>query len=239
VLGAGDPLMAKYPEVDAIIDREMIELSIDADVAGATCGSITAASASRRSRSRSRGDHVLAVRGPGLAARRRVGDRGPHAAVDQDPDDRAGDEVERAREADRELARVPPPEDIGRCRRGARAHRLIRHGDVIEAWAASATRRRRTSSATRRDAERRDATKVMGLVLDRVHAWNDHAPDPHQPLLVESPAERLRRKGGGEGRADESGGSVTRRCSVRSPPVRLDLRDDRSSDTQHIEVHVP
>jgi hypothetical protein len=27
---------------------------------------------------------------------------------------------------------------------------------------------------------------VLGVVADRIHAWNDHAPDPDQPLLLDS-----------------------------------------------------
>ena len=80
---------------------------------------------------------------------------------------------------------------------------LVRHGDTVEAWGRAgdgeALRRLGNDDGTRKLDE---ANALVALIADRVQTWSDRAPDPDQPLLVETADDRrargLRVKGEGE-----------------------------------------
>jgi hypothetical protein len=75
---------------------------------------------------------------------------------------------------------------------------LIRRGDVVEAWGRVGRSEKPHllggEDGVGKASDGADRKRVLALVADRVQTWNDRAPDPDQPLLVEKPGEGLRRK---------------------------------------------
>jgi hypothetical protein len=91
---------------------------------------------------------------------------------------------------------VPPPEELGWVLARVRARvALVRRGDSVEAWGriglADKPHRLGGDDAVVPVAE---AARLLGLVAERVKAWNDRAPDPDRPLLVEDRAALLRNR---------------------------------------------
>ncbi|HEY1553547.1 MAG TPA: hypothetical protein VGF94_01875 [Kofleriaceae bacterium] len=86
----------------------------------------------------------------------------------------------------------PPPAELAAVLEtvGARVA-LVRTGDRIEVWGhagkAEPLVRLGGADGTGSLAE---ADRIAALVADRVQTWDEHAPDPDRPLLLESNAER-------------------------------------------------
>lgn len=248
VVGAPDDVMAlldKYPEIDSVADREIVTVEITADVPGADVWV----------------DHVRVGRAPvklqlvageHLIAAAKGTRRGwaSGTAVKSQPavqiatTEQGGRWTPLSNRITSWHGAVPPPDEIAAVMTEVSARIVvIRRGEVIEAWGRLSSK----DTAHRLGKEEgvvklADADKLMALIVDRAHSWNDHAPDPDQPLLTESVEERLRRK------AAESGGP-------RDEPTKwwvyasifgavaagalVIYAHDASSDSQHVELHVP
>ncbi len=191
---------AKYPEVDAMLDRDMVPVSIVSDVDGAEVW-IDFARAGRTplSISLAAGPHVIAVaygtrRGwaAGTAVRTQPTIRVP--MVDQ-----AGRYDALARRI-RAWGRTVSDAEVGAVLDtiGARVL-IIRAGDELEVWG-----RAGRGEAVRRlggDQSRgpiAETGRLARLIGDRVRAWSDRAPDPDLPLLVEERPSNKRSGGRGE-----------------------------------------
>jgi len=238
--GVPPDVWTKYPDVDAAIDREMVPLDITADVAGAEIWiDFHRAGTSPLHVPLTAGDHVIAAaagtrRGwaAGAAVRSQtalaiptVEQRGPTTAL-----------------ADRVAGwhgRVPSPQELAAVFETIEARvAVIRYGDTIEAWG-----RIGTSELPRRIGGEdgvgtlADTDRVVALIADRVQTWNDHAPDPDRPLLVETPRERQLRSG----KADEPTrwwvyAAIVGAVGAAAIAV---YAHDSATDTQHVELHFP
>jgi hypothetical protein len=187
----------KYPEVDAVGGGERIALEIVADVPGAAIWiDHRPAGTSPLVASLLPGEHVIAA----AAGTRRGWAAGPAVRAQARLEIPTIDQASAASEVGRRVAAwrgaLPPPEELGWVL--ARVHArvaLVRRGDSVEAWGrtglAEKPHRLGGEDAAAPVAE---AERVLALIVDRVAAWNDRAPDPDQPLLVEDPRERAGRQ---------------------------------------------
>jgi hypothetical protein len=89
--------------------------------------------------------------------------------------------------------KVPVPAELAQVLVAVRARvAVIRYGATIEAWGQAG----RTEVPHRLGGEDGvgrvviggvdDSPRIAGAIADRVHAWNDHAPDPDVPLMLEA-----------------------------------------------------
>jgi hypothetical protein len=135
--------------------------------------------------------------------------------------------------------KLPSPDELGWVLEKVHARAaLVRHGDTIEVWGhaglAEPVRRLGGDDATRTIAE---ADKAASLVADRVDAWNEHAPDPDRPLLVEDVHERAAKLSGhAEGTRWWVYAAIGAAAVAAALVVTAHYED---SDTQRVELHYP
>ena len=114
---------------------------------------------------------------------------------------------------------------------------LIRHGDIIEAWGqigrAETPHRLGGDDGVRNVI---DVDRVMALIVDRVHTWNDHAPDPDRPLLTESAEERANRD---PRKVPTKWWVYAAIIGAVATALTIVYVHDSGSDTQHVELHYP
>lgn len=189
----------KYPEVDAMPGGERIDLEITADAPGAAIWIDHRLAGTAPVRvSLAPGEHVIAAaagsrRGwaAGAAARDQA-----RLAIPMKDQASASAEVGARVAAWQRTGAVPAPEELGWVLARVRARAaLIRRGDSVEAWGrgglAEKPYRLGGEDAVAPIAE---ASRVLGLVAERAQLWNDRAPDPDRPLLVEDPRETSERR---------------------------------------------
>jgi hypothetical protein len=185
-----DPsVLARYPEVDTLSNREAIELSIDAEVAGADIYvDFRRVGAAPVKIVVTAGSHVIAA---GSGAQRgvltgTVVKSQPHVTVPMH--DQRGRYRKLAERVRGWRGALPPARELEAVLKevGARVA-IVRHGSTIEAW----------GHANRGEPVRRlgdddgirtldQAPALAALIADRLEAWTERAPDPDQPLLVET-----------------------------------------------------
>jgi len=180
---------AKYPDVDAVANRELVEVDIETDVAGAAIWiDFHRAGVSPLHAALPAGEHVIAAAGDGkrgwaagTAVRTQKSVRVPLA-------DQAGRWSEVARRVAGWNGTVPAAGELAWVLERVHARlALVRRGDTIEAWGQVGRSElpHRLGGATGAG-QLRDIERVLGAIADRVRSWDDHAPDPDQPLLTES-----------------------------------------------------
>lgn len=241
--GVPAAVWAKYPDVDAIADRELVELDIDTDVAGAAIWiDFQPAGASPVHVVLPAGDHVIAAaagtrRGwaAGTAVSTQKSLRVPLAET-------AGPWADVARRVAGWGGKLPPPAELAWVLGRVHARlALIRHGDTLEAWGQiGSSEPPHLLGGDDGVAPIAEVGRVLGVVAERIHAWEDHAPDPDRPLLVEDPGGRT----GRAGRNDEPekptkwwvyaaiGGAI-------AVGTTIILVHDSASDRQRVELHYP
>ncbi|HEY5926088.1 MAG TPA: hypothetical protein VIV11_30590 [Kofleriaceae bacterium] len=189
-------LLAKYPDVDALSNRDMMEVEIKADVAGADVFvDFRRAGKSPLKLVLPTGPHIMAAasgnqRGTvtGTVIRKQ-----PAIAIPLQ--DQSGKWTSLAARVASWHGNMPKPKELAWALRKVDARvALVRHGDVVEAWGHAGegepVRRLGNDDGVRPLVE---ASELVALVADRVQTWTDRAPDPDQPLLVETPEERRKR----------------------------------------------
>lgn len=246
VLGGGDEVppdvWAKYPAVDTLLDHDLLPLEITSEIAGAEVW----IDFQRRGVTPLRtfvpaGEHVIAVASGtrrGWAAGKAVKTQTTLAIPLTDQ-----------ASANRALAlrvagwhgQVPDPTELGIVLDEVKARvALIRHGAIVEAWG----RIGRSEPPRRLGGEDgvgtpSDGDRLTGLIVDRIQTWNDRAPDPDQPLLVEDPTARGARKG--KGKADEPTRWWVYGALLGAAAVGLGVMyaNDHADSTQRVELHWP
>lgn len=233
-------IWAKYPEVDALLDHELLPIEITTEVPGAEIW----IDFQRRGQSPLKtflpaGEHLIAAalgtqRGWAAGTAIKTQTRVTVAMVDQASANRA-----LATRIAGWHGALPVPEEIGVVLDEVKARvALIRHGDALEAWG----RIGRSEPPRRLGGEdglgtTSDAERLVVLTTDRVQTWNDRSPDPDQPLLVEDPKTRAARTT----KADEPTrwwvyGALAGALAVG---VGVMYVHDTSSNTQRVELHYP
>ncbi|HEX2688255.1 MAG TPA: PEGA domain-containing protein [Kofleriaceae bacterium] len=231
---------ARYPEVDVVANREFVELDIDTDVPGAAIWiDFQKVGVSPVHVTLPAGDHVLAAaagtkRGwaAGTAVRTQ---RSVHVPLT----DVTGPWSEVAQRVAGWHGKRPPPAELAWLL--ARVHArvaLVRHGDTIEAWG-QIGRSEAPHQVGGDDgvAPIGEVARVLGLIADRIHTWNDHAPDPDQPLLVETREPRGARKDG----ADKPTRWWVYAAIAGAVAIGATIiyAHDSASDRQRVELHYP
>jgi hypothetical protein len=180
-------LLARYPDIDAVSDREVVELDVAPEVAAATIY-VDFQPVSGTHLVLPAGEHVIAA----AAGRARRGYVAGAAIPSQRsvaipmPDQTGAYSALAARVAGWK-GKLPPDAELAAVVQQTHARvALIHHGDVVEAWGHSvpAVPMRRLGDDGIRPLP--DVDRLARLVADRVMSWNEHAPEPDQPLLVES-----------------------------------------------------
>lgn len=231
---------AKYPEVDAMLDRDMFAVEIKAEVEGAAIWiDFVRAGTSPLKITLPAGEHVIAAAlgtRRGWAAGTAVRDQ-PTVAVPM-PEQR-GPRAQLAGRVAGWGGKLPPAAELGEALLEVKARvAIIRTRDRLEAWGrVGRSEAPRALGGEDGIGTLTDAPRLVAVIADRVQTWNDRAPDPDQPLLVEDPKTRGARKE----RVDEPtkwwiyaailgavGGGVT-----------LMLLHDTASNTQRVELHYP
>jgi hypothetical protein len=196
-------VLARYPEIDALSNREAIELEIKPDVDGADVFvDFRRVGKGPMKLVVTAGTHWIAA---GSGTRRgmltgTVVKKQPSVTVPMP--DQAGPWATLAEKIVSWKGTLPAARELESVMNevGARVA-LVRHGSTVEAWGHAGRgeplRRLGNDDGIRPLAE---APALVALVADRIATWNDRAPDPDQPLLVETPEERRRNghKGKGE-----------------------------------------
>jgi hypothetical protein len=189
-------LLAKYPEVDALSNRDVMEVEIKADVDGADVFvDFRRAGKSPVKLPLATGPHIMAA----AAGSRRGTVTG--TVVRKQPvvtiatQDQAGKWSTLARRVASWHGKMPRPSELAWALREVDARvALVRHGNTVEAWGHAGEgeplRRLGNDDGTRKLEE---ANALVALIADRVQTWSDRAPDPDQPLLVETADERRAR----------------------------------------------
>jgi hypothetical protein len=178
----------KYPDVDVVSDHELVPLEITADVKDAEIWiDFQLAGTAPLKTMLPLGDHIIAAgagtrRGwaAGTAVRTQTQLAIPTAELSSTYSD-VGQRVASWN------GKVPAPKELGWVMSKVKARvALVRRGDRVEAWG-----RLGMSEAPHRIgdddgvATLDDAARLLALVVDRVHTWNDRAPDPDRPLLLD------------------------------------------------------
>jgi hypothetical protein len=235
-------VLAKYPDIDAVSDRDIFEVEITADVPGAALWvDFQPAGTAPAKLQLTAGEHVIAAasgtrRGfiSGTAVRKQK-----QVAIVMP--DRASAHAALAAKITGWHGQMPPAAELAPVLAEVHARvGLVRHGDVIEIWGhaglAEPLRRLGGDDGVRSLAE---TNRAVALAADRVQTWNDRAPDPDQPLLTETPGERAQRRNGGV--VDEPtkwwvyaaiGGAIVAGAVVI-------YAKNSASDTQRVEIHYP
>jgi hypothetical protein len=231
-------LMARYPDVDALSNRVIVEVEVTPEVPGATVY-VDFARASGAHLVLNAGEHVIAaasgtrrgyVAGPAVPSQKQVAIPMP---------DQAGPYGALAARIAGWKGKMPSDTELAAVLQQVHARvALIRHDDIVEAWGHGAV-----SEPVRRlggDEGKRtigEVDKLANLIADRVTAWNEHAPDPDAPLLVEDVNARAEKKVKGEGGTQwwvyaTIGGALLAGAIVI-------YAHEQATDTQRVEVHYP
>ena len=248
VLGGSDnvdaKLLAKYPDFDAMSNRDMMEVEIKADVAGADVfvdGKRAGASPLK----------LVIATGPHIIAAASGGKRGTvtGTVVKKQPviaipmQDQAGQWSSLATRITAYHGKVPKPKELAWVLREVNARvALVRHGDDVEAWGHAGEGEPVRRLGGKDDGVRKlpEAHELVALIADRVKTWADRAPDPDQPLLVETAAERKQRGLLTEGKEEPTRWWVyaTIAGAVLAGAIVI-YAHDSAEDTQRVELKYP
>lgn len=230
-------MWARYPEIDAVANRELVELDVDADVPGAAIwidGREVGVAPVHVVLPA--GEHVIAAAsgtrrgwaaGTAIAKQKYV--RVPLADV-------SSAWAELAQRIASWHGQTPAPAELAWVL--ARVHArfaLVRRGDTIEAWGQTGV-----TEAPRAIGERPvpigEASRVLALVVDRARSWTEHAPDPDRPLLVEPSAgpRRSRTDAGERPTKWWVYAAIAGAAAIGASAIYL---HDSAGDRQRVELH--
>jgi hypothetical protein len=231
----------KYPELDAVPDRDTVTLTITSDAPGAAIWvDFREVGKAPVTLALPVGDHVIAAAvgtrrgwaaGTAVKAQTQLAIPTP---------DRASKWSAVAQRIASWHGKLPGPKELGWVMAQVNARiAIVRHGDTAEVFGrtglAEAPHRLGADDGV---ASIANADQLAGLIADRVQGWNDHAPDPDRPLL----------------REDGKSGDL-HDISHRDPPTRwwvyasvvgavvagalIVYSQDAGSDKQRVELHQP
>ena len=238
--GASDvpkDILDKYPPVDTIADRDVIEIDVKTD-----------AGAKIWIDHEYRGVAPLHVAVPGgepqiaaaLGAKRGWASGTPIKAqpvVEVPLVSQRGKFDDLATEVTGWHGKLPTPAQLAKVLVRVRARiALVRHGDTIEAFGQSGvTDMPHQLGGDDGVAPVAEVARVLALVSDRVHTWNDRAPDPDRALLVEDLKDRASKT---KEHPTEWWVYATIIGALGGVALAVYLHD-QGSDMQRVELHYP
>lgn len=231
---------AKYPEIDAVTDREFVQIDIDTDVPGAAIWiDFRKAGVSPLRIELPAGEHVLAASAGskrGWAAGTAVASQ---KSVRVPLSDAAGPWSDVAQHVARWNGKLPAPPELGWLLARVRARvAIVRHGETIEAWGrAGLAEPPHLLGGDDGTGPISDIERVLGVVTERVRAWTQHAPDPDRPLLVEERGPRGERKD--EGVKQTKWWVYAAIAGAAALGVTFIYAHDSASDRQRVELRYP
>jgi hypothetical protein len=232
-------LLARYPDIDAISNREIVELDVQPEVAGATIY-VDFAPAAGTHLTLPAGEHVIAaasgtrrgyVAGPAVPSQKSVAIPMP---------DQAGSNGAIAARVASWKGKLPSEAALAEVMKAVHVRvALVRHGDTVEAFGhggpAEPVVRLGGDDGTRPLAE---VDRLAQLVADRVQTWNEHAPDPDQPLVVEDVRSRAAKKLA-EGQEPTRWWVYATIGGALLTGAIVIYAHNSASDTQRVELHYP
>lgn len=182
---------ARYPEIDASTDRDIVALTVETTAGAAVWIDHALVGTAPVTAYVAAGEHVIAAaEGPRRAAIR-VTAAGKPITTTLTLVDRTGSysAVAGVVKGWRDGVLVPNAEALGTVMDAleVRFALILAGKSTIQVWARGP---RDTLPRKVDDASIADPMAVGSLILDRVAAWDGRAPDPDLPLLVESPEDR-------------------------------------------------
>jgi len=232
-------LWAKYPAIDAIAGRDVVELTIDTDVPGAAVWvDFRPVGVAPVRVELPAGDHVIAA----AAGARRGWAAGTTAASQKTLrvplSDTAGPWAAIAERVAGWHGKLPAPAELAWVLTRVRARvALVRHGNTVEAW--GQVGRSEPPHLLGGDdgvAAIAETARVLGVIAERVASWNDHAPDPDQPLLTEDTVPRRRKDEPERPTKWWVYGAIGSALAVGATII---LIHDSASERQRVELHYP
>ncbi len=233
-------ILAKYPEIDTSSVRELVDVDVTTSVGGAQLwvdfqpGATSPAHLALTST-----EHVIAAAsgsrrgsliGTPIAAQ-------PNLVVEMP--DQATEWSAVAQKVASWHGQMPSPEDLGWVLAKVHARSaLLRHGNLVEVWGhaglAEPIVRLGADDGVRTISE---VNRAVALLADRVTTWNEHAPDPDQPLLVETLTERAARSGHHETPTKWWVYATIGAAALAAVIVVVAHYED--NDVQRVELHYP
>ncbi len=231
-------VLKKYPELDTVLDRELVPLEITTDVPDAEVWiDFRRAGTAPLSITLPAGDHVIGVASGtrrGWAAGKAVK---AQAKLAVPTTERASKWSEVAKRIASWKGQRPSPQELGWVMAQVRARVvLLRRGNGLEAFGRLGLAEPPHKLGDEETIPIAEVQRAIALIDDRVHAWNDRAPDPDRPLLLDD-------------------NSRDRDGKLRDPPtkwwvyasvigavaagVAIIYATDTGSDRQRVELHVP
>lgn len=194
--GIPDKTWARYPEIDATTDRDIVALAVPEPVGATVFVDHVRAGPAPVTVYVPAGEHVVAGADGARRGATRVTVAGKPVTVTLTLVERAAAHADLAATIAgwRDGAHPPTAEALGAVMRAleVRFALILAGKETVQVWAmARGDRRPRKID----DASRADVMGIGAMILDRAAAWDGNAPDPDVPLLRETDVERARRKG--------------------------------------------
>jgi hypothetical protein len=192
-------VLARYPEIDALSNREVVDIEIKSEIDGADIWvDFQRAGKSPLKLALATGPHVMAA----ASGTRRGAVTGTvvkkQLVVTIAMPDQAGPWSALAARVAGWKGKMPPPTELEAVMAQVKARvALVRRGNVVEAWghAGRGEPLRRLGGSDEGVRTLADVDSLVALTKDRIQTWEDRAPDPDQPLLVENRTVRRRSDG--------------------------------------------
>jgi hypothetical protein len=232
----------KYPELDTVADRELVPLELTADVKGAAIWvdfkyvAHHGIGTTPLTVFLPAGEHVIAAAAGsrrGWAAGAAIRTQAKLVIATQE---HAGPWSEVAQRVAAWQGKLPAPQELGWVMAKVRARiAIVRRGDSAEVFG-----RIGLSEAPHRIggedgvASLAEVDRLAALIRDRVQTWNDRAPDPDRPLLVDD--------GRGDGKRRDQPTKWWVYASIVGAVAAgavLIYANDAGSDKQRVELHQP
>lgn len=236
-----EKILARYPDVDALSNRDVLEIEVQTATPGADVWiDFHRAGTSPLKVPLASGPHIIAAakgsqRGvlTGTVVRKQP-------VVTVPLVDRAGKWTAIANRVAGWHGTMPSPAELTTVMTAVNARvALIRKGSTIEAWGHAGLgeplRRLGNDDGVR---TLDDASDLVALISDRIQTWSDRAPDPDQPLLTETPLEQRARKATEQEPATRWWVYAAIGGAILAGAVVI-YAHDTADNTQHVELHYP
>jgi hypothetical protein len=234
-------LIAKYPEVDAALGVDPVEVDVETEVPGATVWlDFAPIGAAPRHLTLAPGEHVIAAASGerrGFLIGRPI-KKQPKLTIEMA--DQSGPLNAIASTVASWHGQVPSAEVLTLVLAKVKARAaLVRHGNIVEVWGhAGANEPLRRLGGDDGTHSIEDVNRAVALLADRVEGWDAHSPDPDQPLLTESLQERVASSHAKGSEPTKWWVYATIGAALVAGAVVL-YAHNQDTDTQEIKLHYP